>query len=286
LLTRHFGEGWERRASDPAVWAGVDAIPDEELWEVRCEQRRDLVALIRRKVVVDRLARGEDIDYVQAGAEAFDPSFLTIGFARRLATYKRLNLILHDTPRALDLLDHDRPAQFVFAGKAHPLDDAAKAIAQRMFALRRSPGVGNRVVFIEDYDLSVAGTLIAGCDVWLNLPRPPLEASGTSGMKAALNGCLNVSVLDGWWMEGFDGSNGWGIDGDVDPDDSAKDERDAATLYALIENEVRPSFFERDDRGIPKLWLQRVRASMRTLGPKYCATRMIDEYVSQVYAPR
>ncbi len=142
------------------------------------------------------------------------------------------------------------------------------------------------MVFIEDYDLSVAGTLIAGCDVWLNLPRPPLEASGTSGMKAALNGCLNVSVLDGWWMEGFDGSNGWGIDGDVDPDDSAKDERDAATLYALIENEVRPSFFERDDRGIPKLWLQRVRASMRTLGPKYCATRMIDEYVSQVYAPR
>jgi starch phosphorylase len=286
LLTRHFGEGWERHASDPTVWAGVDAIPDEELWGVRCEQRRDLVALIRRKVVVDRLARGEDIDFVQAGAEAFDPSFLTVGFARRLATYKRLSLLLHDATRALDLLDHDRPAQFVFAGKAHPLDDAAKAIAQRMFELKRSPGVGNRVVFIEDYDLSVADTLIAGCDVWLNLPRPPLEASGTSGMKAALNGCLNVSVLDGWWMEGFDGSNGWGIDGDVDPDEAAKDARDAATLYAVLGDEVRPSFFERDDRGIPKLWLQRVRASMRTLGPKYCATRMIDEYVSRVYAPR
>ena len=286
LLTRHFGEGWERHASDPAVWACVEAIPDEELWEVRCEQRRDLVAMIRRKVVVDRLARGEDIDFVQAGADAFDPSFLTIGFARRLATYKRLNLVLHDPARAMNLLDHGQPAQFVFAGKAHPLDDAAKAIAQRMFALKRSPGVDNRAVFIEDYDLSVASTLIAGCDVWLNLPRPPLEASGTSGMKAALNGCLNVSVLDGWWMEGFDGSNGWGIDGEVDPDEAAQDERDAATLYTVLEDEVKPSFHERDDRGIPKLWLQRVRASMRTLGPKYCATRMIDDYVSQVYAPR
>ncbi|MGA3215176.1 MAG: alpha-glucan family phosphorylase [Acidimicrobiales bacterium] len=286
LLTRHFGESWETHASDPAVWAGVDAIPDEELWEVRCEQRRHLVALIRRKVVVDRLARGEDIDFVQAAAEAFDPSFLTIGFARRLATYKRLNLILHDAARAMELLDHDQPAQFVFAGKAHPLDDAAKAIAQRMFELKRSPAVGNRVVFVEDYDLSVAGTLIAGCDLWLNLPRPPLEASGTSGMKAALNGCLNLSVLDGWWMEGFDGSNGWALNGDVDPDESAQDDRDASTLYNLLSDEVKPSFFDRDARGIPNRWMQRIRASMRTLGPKYCATRMLNDYVSKVYAPR
>ncbi len=133
------------------------------------------------------------------------PEFLTIGFARRLATYKRLNLLVHDATRALALLDHDRPMQLVFAGKAHPLDDGAKAIAQRMFELKRSPAVGNRVVFVEDYDLRVAGTIVAGCDVWLNLPRPPLEASGTSGMKAALNGGLNLSVLDGWWREGFDG---------------------------------------------------------------------------------
>jgi starch phosphorylase len=286
LLTRHLGEGWEQHASDPAVWAGIDAIPDEELWEVRCEQRRHLVALVRRKVVVDRLARGEDIDFVQAGAEAFDPSFLTIGFARRLATYKRLNLILYDAARAVALLDHERPAQFVFAGKAHPLDDAAKAIAKRMFELKRSPGVGNRVVFIEDYDLSVAGTLIAGCDLWLNLPRPPLEASGTSGMKAALNGCLNLSVLDGWWMEGFDGSNGWALDGDVDPDEAAQDERDASTLYSLLSDEVKPAFYERDGRGIPNRWMQRIRASMRTLGPKYCATRMINDYVTKVYVPR
>ena len=286
LLSGHFGAGWERHASDPELWAGVDAIPDEELWEVRCEQRRHLVALIRRKVVVDRLARGEDIDFVQDAAIAFDPSFLTIGFARRLATYKRLNLVLHDAARAIALLDHDQPVQFVFAGKAHPLDDSAKAIAKRMFELKRSPGVGNRVVFVEDYDLSVASTLIAGCDVWLNLPRPPLEASGTSGMKAALNGCINLSVLDGWWMEGFDGSNGWAIDGDVDPDEAAQDERDASTLYSLICDEVKPSFYDRDTRGIPNNWLRRVRASMRSLGPKYCATRMLDDYVDKVYAPR
>ena len=242
--------------------------------------------LVENSVALDRLARGEDIDFVQAAAEAFDPSFLTIGFARRLATYKRLNLILHDAARAMELLDHDQPAQFVFAGKAHPLDDAAKAIAQRMFELKRSPAVGNRVVFVEDYDLSVAGTLIAGCDLWLNLPRPPLEASGTSGMKAALNGCLNLSVLDGWWMEGFDGSNGWALNGDVDPDESAQDDRDASTLYNLLSDEVKPSFFDRDARGIPNRWMQRIRASMRTLGPKYCATRMLNDYVSKVYAPR
>ncbi len=285
VLTRHFGAGWERHATDPDLWKGVEAIPDEALWAARCEQRRDLVSLIRRKVVVNRLTRGEDIDFVQAGADAFDPSFLTIGFARRLATYKRLNLVLHDTARALELLDHDQPTQFVFAGKAHPLDDAAKAIARDMFALKHAPEIRNRVVFIEDYDLSIAGTLIAGCDVWLNLPRPPFEASGTSGMKAALNGCLNLSVLDGWWAEAYDGSNGWAIDGDVDPDEEAKDDRDAAALYGLFENDVRPLFFRRDAGGIPSLWLERVRASMRTLAPRYCATRMLDDYVNQVYTP-
>jgi len=285
LLTSHLGVGWERHCADPAVWADIESIPDEDLWRVRCEQRNDLVSLIRGKVVVDRLARGEDLDLVQAGAEAFDPSFLTVGFARRLATYKRLDLLLHPEARGLELLNHDQPTQFVFAGKAHPLDDAAKAVAQHMFALKSSPGVGNRAVFIEDYDLSVASTLIAGCDVWLNLPRPPLEASGTSGMKAALNGCLNLSVLDGWWAEGFDGSNGWAINGDIDHDEAGKDARDAATLYALVKDEVKPLFFDRDEHGIPRLWLKRVRASMRTLGPKYCATRMLDDYVKQVYAP-
>ena len=232
---------------------------------------------------MDRLSRGEDIDFVQSGREAFDPSYLTVGFARRLATYKRLNLLVHDAERALSLLDHDRPLQFVFAGKAHPLDDAAKAFAQRMFDLKRVPEVGNKVVFLEDYDLSSATTVIAGCDVWLNLPRPPLEASGTSGMKAALNGCLNLSVLDGWWMEAYDGTNGWAIDGGVDPDESAKDERDAQALYDLVDAEVKPLFYDRDERGVPTGWLDRVRASLRTLGPRFCGARMLDDYVTQIY---
>ncbi|HEY8081109.1 MAG TPA: alpha-glucan family phosphorylase [Acidimicrobiales bacterium] len=283
LLTEHFGEGWERHASDPVVWKQIDDISDEELWKVRCAQRDELVQLVRRKVVVDRLARGEDIDFIQAGRDAFDPTFLTLGFARRLATYKRLNLLVHDAERAISLLDHDRPLQFVFAGKAHPMDDAAKAFAQRMFDLKRVPEVGNKVVFLEDYDLSAANTVVAGCDVWLNLPRPPFEASGTSGMKAALNGCLNLSVLDGWWMEAFDGTNGWGIDGSVDPDEGAKDDRDAWALYDLIGNEVKPLFYERDARGVPTAWLERVRASLRTLGPRYCGMRMLDDYVEHVY---
>jgi glycogen phosphorylase len=283
LLTECFGDGWEAHASDPIMWKQVDEIDDDRLWAVRCQQRDELVYAVRRKVVVDRLSRGEDIDFVQAAREAFDPSFLTLGFARRLATYKRLNLLVHDAERALALLDHDRPLQFVFAGKAHPLDDAAKAFAQRMFDLKRVPEVGNKVVFLEDYDLSAATTVMAGCDVWLNLPRPPLEASGTSGMKAALNGCLNLSVLDGWWMEAYDGTNGWAIDGSVDPDESAKDERDAQALYDLIDVDVKPLFYARNDHDVPTGWLEKVRASLRTLGPRFCAGRMLEDYVTQVY---
>jgi glycogen phosphorylase len=283
LLTECFGEDWERHASDPVMWKQIDDLDDERLWAVRCKQRDELVNVVRRKVVVDRLARGEDIDFVQSGREAFDPSYLTVGFARRLATYKRLNLLVHNAERALSLLDHDRPLQFVFAGKAHPLDDAAKAFAQRMFDLKRVPEVGNKVVFLEDYDLSSATTVVAGCDVWLNLPRPPLEASGTSGMKAALNGCLNLSVLDGWWMEAYDGTNGWAIDGGVDPDESAKDERDAQALYDLVDTDVKPLFYDRDERDVPIGWLEKVRASLRTLGPRFCAARMLDDYVTQIY---
>jgi starch phosphorylase len=283
LLTDCFGEGWERHASDPAMWKQVDALEDGDLWSVRNEQRENLVYQVRRKVTVDRLARGEDIDFVEAGQDAFDPHYLTLGFARRLATYKRLNLLVHNAERALSLLDHDTPIQLVFAGKAHPQDDAAKAFAQRMFDLKRVPEVGNKVVFLEDYDLSSAAHVVGGCDVWLNLPRPPYEASGTSGMKAAMNGCLNLSVLDGWWMEAYDGTNGWAIDGGVDPDEGAKDERDANAFYDLLDEQVKPLFYERNEHGVPVRWLEMVRASLKTLAPRYCATRMLDDYVEHVY---
>jgi starch phosphorylase len=283
LLDRHLGSGWERHAAEPSVWEPVDGISDEELWATRNALRERLVEALRRRVVLDRLARGEEIESVLAAAALFEPDRLTVGFARRLAAYKRLNLLVHDPERALALLSGDHSLQLVFAGKAHPLDDEAKAIAQHVFAFKRAAEADRRIAFVEDYDLRVAGTLVAGCDVWLNLPRPPLEASGTSGMKAALNGALTLSVLDGWWEEAYDGGNGWAIDGSVDTDEDAHDARDAQALYELLEREVRPLFYERDELGIPRGWTARMKASLKSIGPRYNASRMLGDYVRDVY---
>lgn len=283
LLDRYFPADWRQRQSDPAVWEAVDAIPDEELWEVRNVLRMRLIDMLRRRVVTDRLARGEAIDFARQAESLFEPGTLTIGFARRLATYKRLNLVAYDPGRAVSLLQGDPPVQLVFAGKAHPLDDGAKAIAQRMFALKRDAASTGRVAFVEDYDMRIAPYLVSGCDVWLNLPRPPLEASGTSGMKAAMNGGLMFSVLDGWWPEAADGTNGWSIDGSVDADEAAQDARDAQALYDTIEHQIRPLFHERGEDGIPRAWIARVRESLRTIAPRFTTTRMVGEYVETVY---
>ncbi len=292
LLAQHLGDDWEQRADEPATWAGVDAIPDAELWAVRNELRMRLVDTVRDRSVRDRLARGEPIEYVEAAASTFDPGRLTVGFARRLATYKRLHLLSLEPERAVRVLgDH---LQFVFAGKAHPLDAEAKLVNKRLFELKSAPGVSTHVVFLEDYDLSIAHPLVSGCDVWLNLPRPPYEASGTSGMKAALNGGLNVSALDGWWVEAYDGTNGWVVDGGpaigdtatAKPDDSdeARDRRDARALFDVIEHEVTPLFYERAVDGIPHAWVARMKAALRTIGPRFCATRMMRDYEQRVYA--
>ncbi|HEY7136352.1 MAG TPA: alpha-glucan family phosphorylase [Acidimicrobiia bacterium] len=283
LLTRHLGPGWETRAADPATWAAVDQIPDAELWQVRTDLRHELVEFVRERSVRDRLARGEAIDYVAAAASTFDPNRLTVGFARRLATYKRLHLLSLEPARALRVLG-DR-LQFLFAGKAHPLDEEAKLVATRLFELKHQPGVGSHVAFIEDYDLSAAPALVAGCDVWLNLPRPPYEASGTSGMKAALNGGLNVSSLDGWWVEAYDGRNGWAVDGGDGPDgDEGRDRRDATALFDIVESQVEPLFYDRGRDGLPHDWIARVKATLRTIGPRFCATRMMEEYERRIYA--
>jgi starch phosphorylase len=285
LLTIFFGAGWERHANDPRLWSHIDEIPDVDLWEARCQMRLQLVEMIRSRTIVDRLARGEDVAYAESAFSAFDPTHLTIGFARRLATYKRLDLLFHDVDRLRKIIDHEQGAQIILAGKAHPLDDEAKNVARNMFAVKRSLVVPNRVIFLEDYDLRVAPQLVAGCDVWLNLPRPPLEASGTSGMKSALNGGLNLSVLDGWWAEGYNGQNGWAIDGSIADNDHEQDERDANALYDLLENEVKPLFFSRDANGIPVGWLARMRASLRTLGPQFSGARMVNDYVERIYHP-
>lgn len=280
LLTRHLGEGWEARAADPRTWDAVEAIPDEELWAVRNEQRARLIASARERAVGDRLARGEPIPYAQAALRSFDPDALTVGFARRAAGYKRLYLFTHDAARLLSLLEGPRSLQLLLAGKAHPQDDEGKRMVQRVFELKWAPHVSDRVAFLEDYDLALASHLVSGCDVWVNLPRPPLEASGTSGMKAALNGCLNLSVADGWWAEAYDGTNGWSIEARPGTDPTAQDAHDAAALYDLLEHEVAPLFYDRDAAGVPRAFVRRIKSSLRTIGPRFNATRMLDDYAA------
>src|SRR3954471_24122611 len=282
LLDRHLGEDWLSRATDPATWAPVDSIPDAELWGVRREQRQQLITYVRHRAVRDRLARDEPRPYAEAAA-AFDPACRTTGFARRLPTYKRLNLLLQDVERAIRLVGGDRPIQVLLAGKAHPRDDQGKALVQGLFRMKEAPNFANRVAYLDDYDLRMASYLVRGCDVWINLPRPPLEASGTSGMKNVVNGGLHLSVLDGWWAEGYDGSNGWALSGDVDHDHGAQDARHAAELFRLLEDEVGPEFYARDGTGIPSAWLQRVRNSLRTCGPEFGAGRMLEDYEKKVY---
>jgi glycogen phosphorylase len=283
LLDRHLGEGWIGRAADPVTWEAVRSIPDEELWAARCTARAKLVEYIRVKQQQDGLLRGEQADYVRAVADSIDPDVLTFGFARRLATYKRLYLLAHDADRLRALLGGDRPVQFLIAGKAHPSDEGGKDTLQDLFRLKGERGLAQRIVFVEDYDLDVARRLVFGCDVWVNLPRRPMEASGTSGMKSTFNGGLQLSVLDGWWAEAYDGSNGWGIPGDEDPDHAAGDAHDAARFYEVVENEVVPLFYDRDGDGVPRAWCQRIKRALVTCAPRFTATRMVDDYVERIY---
>jgi starch phosphorylase len=286
LLDRHLGEDWTLRADEPATWAPVRDIPDDELWAVRNVQRRDLIAVVRERSVLERLARGEGKDHAHSAAEHLDEGALTVGFARRLATYKRLDLLLRDPERMLALLGAgDRPVQLLVAGKAHPKDDGGKRLVTRLFEYRYHPQFAGRVVFLDDYDVALAAMLVRGCDVWVNLPRPPLEASGTSGMKNAVNGGLNLSVLDGWWPEAYDGTNGWSISGDVDHDHGAQDARHAADFYRLLGEEVVPAFYEAVDGSPPPRWLEMVRSSLATIGPRFGATRMVSDYVGRMYPP-
>lgn len=275
LLDKHLGEDWQRRVGDPATWEPVDDIPDEELWNVRLALRSNLIDYARERATIDRLSRGEPIEYAEAAMTAMDPNALTIGFARRAASYKRLYLLMLDQERSLRFLQAN-PVQLLIAGKPHPSDEEGKRIVQSVFGLKWAPLVGQRVAYLQDYHLGMASLYVAGSDVWVNLPRPPLEASGTSGMKAAVNGCLNVSVLDGWWEEASDGTNGWGIASHGSGE--AQDIQDAAALFDVLENEVLPLFLDRDERGIPRGWVQRIKNSLRTCGPRFSAARMMNEY--------
>ncbi len=286
LLDRYLGSGWLERAADPDAWLGIEDIPDTELWAVRNRMRRLALEYISDRGMTHALARGEALSRIELmGGGHLSAEALTLGFSRRLASYKRLDLLTRGADRYRGLLTGARPVQVVVAGKAHPLDDEGKRvladagarIVPREKALRHS-------AFVEDYDMAVATRMVAGCDVWLNLPRPPLEASGTSGMKAVLNGALHLSVLDGWWVEGYDGTNGWAIPADPVGNESERDDRDAGVLADLLEKEVLPLFYERDASGVPRGWVKRIKASLRTNGPRFCTARMLDDYVRDVYA--
>jgi glycogen phosphorylase len=287
LLDRYLPQGWWRNLQDEEVWAGVLQIPDEELWQVRCENKRVLLDFMH-EYTRQRWASGEiDPKQVTAAGPFLQSPPLTIGFARRFATYKRATLIFSDPDRLARILTNPaRPVQLIFAGKAHPADDGGKRLIQEIFWRSLDPRYQGRIAFAEDYDMLLASRLYAGVDVWLNNPRAPLEASGTSGMKAAANGALNLSILDGWWIEGYAANHdtGWGIEAS-DLGDGSGDAADADAIYTALEQHVVPLYYERDDHGLPREWLRRSKEAIRTLAPRFSSQRMVIDYINRLYVP-
>ena len=272
---------------EPQVWQRLQEVEPGHIWWIRSQLRATLVEDVRARLRRSWQERGASEAELGWIATAFDPDVLTIGFARRVPTYKRLTLMLRD-PERLEalLLDPDKPLQLIVAGKSHPADDAGKALIQQVVKFADRPEVRHRIAFLPDYDMSMARRLYWGCDVWLNNPLRPLEACGTSGMKSALNGGLNLSIRDGWWDEWYDGENGWEIPtADGLADEGRRDDLEAAALYDLLEQSVGPKFYDRDGAGVPTRWVEMVRHTLQSLGPKVLASRMVRDYTEKYYAP-
>jgi glycogen phosphorylase len=287
LYNRHIGSDWREHLSEPQMWARIDNVHHAELWETHRVLKAALVHFVRRKVAEQRQRAGYPDELVHAAATALDPEALTIGFARRFATYKRATLLFSDPDRLVRILtDPERPVQLIFAGKAHPADDGGKRLIQEIFWRSIDPRFQGRITFAEDYDMLLASRLYGGVDVWLNNPRAPLEASGTSGMKAAANGALNLSVLDGWWIEGFaaNADTGWGIE-PSELMDGKGDAADSDAIYALLERQVVPLFYERDEQNLPREWIRRSKEAIRSLAPRFSSQRMVIEYINRLYVP-
>lgn len=286
LYTKYLGD-WEERLTDRDFWRGVMDIPDAQLWETHQKLKLRLVEFVRERVRVRRTRVGESMEAIRQANRILDPEILTIGFARRFATYKRGALLFSDKERLSRLLnDTTRPVQFIFAGKSHPRDEGGKALIQQVYKFSREAGFENRVVFVEDYDTYIARRLVQGVDLWLNNPLRPLEASGTSGMKLPPNGGLNLSVLDGWWCESYNGKNGWAIGAEID--DGSVDyqsEVDAGSLYQLLENQIIPLYYAKPDGKLPLAWLQLMRESIRSVTPVFNTHRMVQEYTERLYRP-
>ena len=287
LYDRHLGTDWHQRSSEAKIWLGIENVDDGELWETHLNLKSQLIEFVRRRAVDQAERRGEPRETLQRLERVLSPDALTIGFARRFATYKRANLILTDIERLASMVnDPNRPVQFVFAGKAHPLDEPGKRVLQQIAELMRDPKFRDKFVFVEDYDINVGRHFVQGVDVWLNNPRRPLEASGTSGQKVVLNGGLNLSILDGWWAEAFDGMNGFAIGtGKTHSNLSVHDARDGEDLLRTLREEVIPLYYHRDRDGLPRGWIKRMKRTIRTLGWRFNADRMVMDYTLKCYVP-
>jgi starch phosphorylase len=287
VFDRHMGTDWPKNQRLPETWEGIETIEDAELWETQQVLKARLINFVRNRLVAQARRREESDDVIHRASEALDLGALTIGFARRFATYKRAGLILQDVERLVEMVDGaDRPIQIIFGGKAHPEDRMGKELIQHIARLTRDPRFSQRIVFVEDYDMHVARQLVQGVDVWLNNPRRPQEASGTSGQKAALNGTLNFSVLDGWWAEAYDSTNGFAIGvGQTHAVPSVQDERDHQALVETLTNQVIPLYYKRDDSGLPRAWIARQKNAFRTLAWRFNADRMVMDYVQNGYLP-
>jgi starch phosphorylase len=287
IYERYLGPRWLEEPLNQRIWERVGEIPDSELWRAKERLRERLVSFARMRLRMQLQRFGSHRVKLAAVDEALDPDVLTIGFARRFATYKRATLLLRDLPRLKKmLLDRERPLQLVFSGKAHPHDHPAKELIREVAQLAPQNELKHRIVFLEDYDLEIARHMVQGVDVWLNTPHRPLEASGTSGMKVPLNGGINLSILDGWWAEGYKGDNGWAIGaGEEYTDRDYQDQVESTSLYEIIEKEVVPLFYQRGPDGLPREWLRLVKASMRTVCPFFNTNRMVEEYTERMYLP-
>ena len=287
VYDRHLGAGWQEHGAEAKIWEGIENVDDGELWETHLSLKSRLLEFVRRRAMKQAERRGETPEERIRVGNVLSPDALTIGFARRFATYKRANLILADIERLASMVnDPKRPVQFVFAGKAHPLDEPGKKVLQQIAQMMRNSQFGDKFVFVEDYDINVGRHFVQGVDVWLNNPRRPLEASGTSGQKVVLNGGLNLSVLDGWWAEAYDGQNGFAIGtGRTHSNMNVHDERDGEDLYRVLHDEVIPLYYTRDSDGLPRGWIKRMKRTIRTLGWRFNADRMVKDYTLKCYVP-
>jgi glycogen phosphorylase len=287
LYDRHLGTGWPDHSSEARTWEGIENVDDGELWETHLSLKSRLLDFVRERAVEQAERRGESAEALRRLGRVLSLDALTIGFARRFATYKRANLILADIEQLASMVnDPKRPVQFVFAGKAHPRDESGKRVLQQIAELMHDRQFADKLVFVEDYDMNVGRHFVQGVDVWLNNPRRPLEASGTSGQKVVLNGGLNLSVLDGWWAEAYDGLNGFAIGtGRTHSNVSVHDTRDGDDLYRVLREEVIPLYYKRDDDGLPRSWIKRMKRTIRTLGWRFNADRMVMDYTLKCYVP-